>query len=198
MKKILIPAILCALFVLLLTACDNNGTTTEPNGETTAPTETIISAEPNGETTEPTITEPIDEEGLLTGERFTMEIADGWEISDLLPGIAALAAPHSASNINVIPENSQGFDLDDMLDATIPMLENLFSGFELMEREDDLEINGKEAAFIMYQSDFPGVEMTYQFFILANDMIFTVTYTRMDDTDFMDDVVTMLETFTVR
>jgi len=133
---------------------------------------------------------------LFEGDNWSMEIAEGWTIMEVM-GFTVLAAPGGdGSNVNVVVESMQGMSLDDYIEASLDMIETVFSGVEITSSEH-IYVNGKNAMFVAYTSDFPGVHTTYQVTVEAGGMAYIITYTRMGETDYLDEVFTMLETFVV-
>jgi len=136
-------------------------------------------------------------EALFAGDDWSMNTVDGWTVMEIA-GLTVLAAPSgNGSNINVVTENMQGMSLDDYVDATLDVLASLFEDMELII-DEYIEANGKDGIFIAYTSALSGVHSIYQFIIEADGTAYIITYTRMDETDYLDDVLAMLETFTVR
>ena len=188
MKKIF--AILMILLLSAgLAACSGTDDTPEP----TVTPEATATPEPE-ETPEPNDTDA----ALFEGNGWSMEMADGWSVMDVA-GFTFLVSPGGdGSNINVVSESMQGLDADGYVNASLDMLEAMFEDLELITRETISISENKDAVLLIYTSAFPGVNRTYQFFLELDDTAFIITYTRMDDTDYFDDVLGMLETFVFR
>ncbi|MCL2827502.1 MAG: DUF1795 domain-containing protein [Oscillospiraceae bacterium] len=195
MKRLFV-ALLALFLVVGLTACVE---TPEPAETPPPPIETPVPAETPVPLETPEPEEPAEDDGngtLFAGAGWSMEIADGWTVMEEI-GVHALFAPgETGSNINVVVEHIQGMSLVDYVDASLDMLAAFFEEFELI-REEGISINGKDGIFIAYTSDFPGVHTMYQFIVEADGIAYVITYTRMDETDYLDDVLDMLHTFTV-
>ena len=199
-KAITLLLALMLVSAFLMVGCDNDN---DNNGDNNNGNGNVVDTNGNGEngTDNGNGTEPNGDNGsngdLFEGAEWSMEIADGWAVTEAM-GMSVLSAEDgSGSNINVIVENMQGLSLEDYLDVNLEMLEEFFDDFDMVDL-DHVEINGKDAIAIAYASGFMGVQMTYQFFVESDGTAFIITYTRMDEADRLDDVLAMLDTFTIR
>ena len=128
---------------------------------------------------------------------WSMETVGGWTQVDIA-GLNIFASPYgSGSHLNVHVDRSQGKSLDEFVDFTLGIMESAFPDFHL-HVNDRVVINGKDAILLVFEtSAIPGVYRSYQFFIVADETVFAIAYSRMPGTDYFDDVMAMLDTFTI-
>ena len=146
---------------------------------------------------------PDDEDEVVEREPFvgefdwTMEPAPGWmrvDIADLYIFASPLG---SGSHLHVHVDTAQGMNLDEFVDFNLDIMEDVFANFYL-HANDRMEINGKDARLLVFETTtIPGVYRTYQFFIVAGETVFVIGYSRMPGADYFDDVLQMLDTFTI-
>ena len=128
---------------------------------------------------------------------WTMETVGGWRQMDI-EGLNIFASPYgSGSHINVHVASAQGMDLDEFVGFNLDIMEDAFADF-LLHVNDRMVINGKDAILLVYEtSTIPGVYRLYQFFIVAGETVFVIAYSRLPGADYFDDVIEMLDTFTI-
>ena len=198
MKRLYVFLVFMLLMVTFVSCGGNNGDLVE---ETPTPTPTATPTPTPTPEPEDLPAEPEPEEravaALLEGPNWSMEIADGWDdLEGLIP--STIFSPcGSGSNVTVGFESMGGESLDQILIEIIDMYEMMFEDFELIDHEF-LVINGKDAFMIIFKAPAAGVHIIYQFVIEHEGVAFIVAYLQVDDTDYIDDVMDMLDTFTVR
>ena len=197
MKRLYV--LLLSLFVMaLFAACGGGGDVVVEETPTPIPTATPTPI-PAPEPETPVEPEPEESAGvaLLEGPNWSMEIADGWDDLDGLIPSSLFSPCGSGSNITVGSESLYGESLEQILIEIIDMYEMMFADFELIAYEF-LVINGKDALLIVFEAPSVGIHIMYQFVIEHNDVAFIVTYLQVDETDYIEDVRGMVDTFTVR
>ena len=166
--------------------------------ETPAPTATPTpTPEPTEPPVEPEADEPENNAGasILAGSNWSMEIADGWSSLEII-GMQMLLAPGMGdSHISVHVHSLLGESLEDVVDVLIEMYAEI-EDFELIAR-DYMIFNGKDAVLFAFEAPSMGVRATYQFIIELDGIGYFVTYNKLDEEDHLDDVLSMLDTFTV-
>jgi len=187
--KVFLKTILMLTLVITLAACGGNGN--EPVADPVPGPEVIDNDNGN-------VDENINMDGLFADDNWSMEIADGWEVMELGGMLFLMATDTEGSNINVVTESTHGMNIDEYLDATFEALDMFIPDFELITHED-ITMSGEAGGFIAFTSGIAGVHTTYQFFTVIDGTAYIVTYSRMgEDPNLLDEVRSMLETFTIR
>ena len=139
----------------------------------------------------------ITQEAFVGEFDWSIDVAPGWTKVDI-PGLNVFASPFgSGSHFNVHVDSAQGKTLDEFVDFTLNIMEDVFADFYLHVNEH-MDINGKDARLLVFETTtIPVVYLSYQFFIVAGDTVFIIAYSRMPGTDYFDDILYMLDTFTI-
>ena len=182
------------LFMATFASCGgNNGDLVE---ETPTPTPTATpTPTPTPEPEEPIAEESV-EITLFEGPNWSMEIADGWVLLGTMGENFLIAPGESGSSIDVQVASLEGQSLDDVAVYVIDTFEALFEDFNLVA-DYFMEINGKDAILTVFETPSLGIHTSYQFIIEHGGIGYIVTFRRMDEEDFFDEVMEMLSTFTV-
>ena len=162
--------------------------------ETPTPTVTPTPT-PTPEPEEPIVAESVDV-ALFEGANWSMEIADGWILIDAMEVSFLFAPGQSGSNIEVQVVSLEGQSLEEVAVYVVDTFEALFEDFNLVANYF-LEVNEKDAILTAFEAPSLGIHTSYQFIIEHDGIGYIVTFRRMDEDDFFDDVMDMLSTFTV-
>ena len=190
MKK----AYVLLLLLLLMAACGGDEITqdeqTPPPTATPTPTPTPT---PEPEPEEPVVDVEV---AMFEGENWSMVIAEGWiERAGSVPP-TLLAPGWNDSQINVAEGIMTDESLENVVEEVIAMFAIMFEDFELIN-EVFFVLDGRNAAMIEFESQASGFHTIYQFFIEHGMIAYIITYLRADETDFLDDVTSMIDTFVI-
>ena len=198
MKKLYVLLVFVLLMATFASCGGNNGDLVE---ETPTPTPTATPTPTPAPEPEDLPAEPEPEErtgvALLEGPNWSMEIADGWDDFEGLIPSTIFSPCGNGSNVTVGFESMGGESLDQILIEIIDMYEMMFEDFEFIAYEF-LVINGKNAFMIIFEAPSAGVHILYQYIIEHDGVAFIITYLQVDETDYLEDVKGMIDTFTVR
>ena len=159
-------------------------------------TPTTEPAEPSEEPVEPDAI-GYAETALLEGPSWTMEIADGWTTTYVTDQLA-LESPDGLSvfGVHVYGLSMYGLALDHFVDPIIDEFAVLFDDFVLLSIER-IVINRYDVALIVFEGRMDSVLLTYHMFLIeSSGKIYVAHYAMPGNSDFLEDVMSMLNTLT--